>query len=744
MMQPLNLIKLFSILLCLFIAFPVGLAQQTPSERKDDVVRITTDLVQTDVTVLDKQGRFVEGLQRDQFELMVNGKPQNISFFEQVKAGSQREAVLAAGGVVRQDADKGTAPTTTPLVTPGRTIFFFVDDMHLSAGSMKLTQDVLHRFVNETMSNSDLVAITTASGQLGFLQQLTNDKAVVRLAIDRLKPRSYSVTDMQEPAMTEYQAYAIEQNHTDVKELFVELTCRDVLKETTRACSGAGMTNNAVLDEDNTRSDRRGGSSGGSGRTSPSAVGTNQARWRAENIVKSRARVITRQAAQVILGTLSSLESLVRRAGSLPERKVLILVSDGFFINFVSSTQVYDLRRLTDAAMRTGTVIYTVDARGLTSGITDATRSGLMDRTGRVARINLAEIRAAQQPLFNLAAETGGHAWLNSNDLDAGVARAISETSNYYLLAWRPESPAETKEEFRRITVTVKGRPELSVRVRTGFFTENPDKANTAAGGAVMSVDDQLLEAIRASYPKRGLPMSLTAGYLYRQQDGLVLAASAQIERELLNSAKNGKLDIELDVIGAAIDTSGNIVSSFKQKVTIPEAEDSKTGSVLVTLQFPKLAPGLHQVRFAARDSKTGRIGSVSEWIEIPNIAQGSFSLSSVFLSQGAAGNATIKPNRQFARNSRLRFQTFVYNAATSPAPPKVVLQMELKREGQTVIQTPASPVPTEGVTDLVRIPIVGEFPLAEFPPGRYDLKLTVTDLSTKMTASRQAAFVIR
>lgn len=69
---------------------------------------------------------------------------------------------------------------------------------------------------------------------------------------------------------------------------------------------------------------------------------------------------------------------------------------------------------------------------------------------------------------------------------------------------------------------------------------------------------------------------------------------------------------------------------------------------------------------------------------------------------------------------------------------------MELRRDGQTIIQTPASPVATDGVTDLARIPIVGEFPLSGFPPGQYDLKLTVTDLSTKTIASRQAAFVIR
>jgi len=719
---------LLSLFLISLWVVPAGLAQQRPSEQSDDlIIRISTDLVQTDVTVLDKQGRLVEGLQREQFELLVDGKPQSISFLEQITAGSRREANL----VIRPVPENGKEPTDPgPSVLRGRTIFFFVDDMHLSPDSMRRTREMLQRFVTKTMGDADQVAITTASGQLGFLQQLTNDKTMLGLAIERLKPRSYNVTDMQDPPMTEYQAYAIEQNHTDVRELFVEKTCVHVLREPARLCSGAGMTNNAVLDE-----------GGGPG---TSAAGINKARWRSETIVKSRARTITRQAAQVILSTLSSLQSLVRRAGTLPERKLLIFVSDGFFINFVSSTQVYDLRRLTDAATRTGTVIHTVDARGLASGITDATKSALFEQSGRLARINLSEVRTAQQPLYNLAAETGGHAWLNSNNLDAGVAQAINETSNYYLLAWRPETSAQTKEEFRRIKVSIKGRPELTVRVRTGFFTGNPDKANNIPGGVVKQVDDQLLEAIRATYPMRGLPLTLSTGYLNRAQDGLVLAASAQIDREPGISAQGGITpDTELDVIGAAIDTSGSIVSSFKQKVTIPSGRDNQASSVVVTLQFPKLTPGLHQVRFAARDSKTGRIGSASEWIEIPNAAQGSFSLSSIFLSEGAAGNSMMKPDRRFARTSSLRFQTFVYNAARSTMAPKVELEMELRRDGQKIIQTPASPVATTGVTDLARIPIVGEFPLKDFLPGSYELTLTVTDASTRASASRKAPFVI-
>jgi VWFA-related protein len=746
---------LSSFSLAVLLIISTGRAQQRPSEQKDDVIRINAELVQTDVTVLDKQGRFVEGLRPEQFELLVEGKPQNISFFEEVTAGSRREAALiternSAGPATEKDNVTTDSTTSTAR---GRTVFFFVDDMHLSPDSLLRTRRTLQQFVDKVMGGSDQVAVTTASGQLGFLQQLTNNKAVLGLAIERLKPRQYSVTDMQDPPMTEYQAYAVEQNQPDVIELFVEKTCQDTFKIGSRPCTNAAMTNNAVLDEVNTRSDRQGSSSGGSGnttsgRTGPSAVG-NTARMQAERIVRSRARVITRQATQVTLGTLTSLESLVRRAAPLPERKLLIFVSDGFFINFISSSQAYDLRRITDAAMRTGTVVYTVDARGLVSGMTDATKSGLFDTSGRVARINLSEVRASQEPLHNLADETGGRAWLNSNNLDPGIAQAISETSAYYLLAWRPENAAQAKDGFRQVKVNIKGRPDLVVRLSGGFFAEDPEAKANIAPEKALSVNDQLFAAIQASYPKRGIPIVVSVGYLNTEKDGLVLAASAQIEKEIISSPDGGnKADSGLDVMGAVIDDNGKILFSLKQLVTIPT--DYKEGSLVTTLQFPKITPGLQQVRIAARDSKSGRVGSVTAWIEIPNLAQGNFSLSSLFLSesvpvsQGTSQKWTIKPDRRFAKTGKLRFQAFVYNADHSTGAPKIHLQMELRREGQMLIQTPASPVPTEGVTDLGRIPVIGEFPLEGFPVGPYELKLTITDSRSKKTASQQVNFTVK
>src|ERR1044071_9615161 len=97
----------------------------------DDVVRVKTELVQTDVTVIDKRGRFVEGLSANDFELRVDSKLQPLSFFEEVTAGSaDEEKQLAAA----RKGDAGQLQRTSGSATDrGRVIFFFVDDVHLKS-----------------------------------------------------------------------------------------------------------------------------------------------------------------------------------------------------------------------------------------------------------------------------------------------------------------------------------------------------------------------------------------------------------------------------------------------------------------------------------------------------------------------------------------------------------------------------------------------------------------------------------
>src|SRR5215212_2972477 len=131
--------------LCLFVcALAQGQQKRSPKpEREDDVIRITSELVQTDVSVFDKRGRFVEDLKPEQFELQVDGRVQPVFFFERVTAGSpSEESQLAAasrrGGVAGKVPETNATNTNAAAEQPerGRLIFFFLDDLHMSGASL--------------------------------------------------------------------------------------------------------------------------------------------------------------------------------------------------------------------------------------------------------------------------------------------------------------------------------------------------------------------------------------------------------------------------------------------------------------------------------------------------------------------------------------------------------------------------------------------------------------------------------
>jgi hypothetical protein len=193
-------------------------------------------------------------LRREQFEFLVDGKPQPIAFFERVAAGGGREAALFASarrGASLPPGATGDSASAAAAADQGRTAFFFVDDLHLSPDSMKRTRDLLLRYVDDVIGLKDQALIATASGQLGFLQQLAGDKAVLRAAIRQLTHRPHSAADnISHPAMNEYEAIAIERNDPDAVSYFVDLQCEE-FKRMGRPCGGPtyGFSNNAALDE---------------------------------------------------------------------------------------------------------------------------------------------------------------------------------------------------------------------------------------------------------------------------------------------------------------------------------------------------------------------------------------------------------------------------------------------------------------------------------------------------------------
>jgi VWFA-related protein len=726
--------NVFSLTFCcaLILSISTSLFAQTPQTGQrpadqDDVVKVFTNLIQTDVMVFDKQGKPVNGLKREDFVLKIDGKEKPIEFFERVTAGSSdEEAQLAAarGGVSTTKGTRGPVP-----LDRGRMVFFYVDDLHLELQGMISAKKMITKYIEDEMGQNDEVAVTSASGIVGFLQQLTDNKLVLKNALDKIVTRPYNVRDMERPPMTEYQAIMIESNNIDVLGYFVDETIR----------MNPGITPEM-----------------------------------AASMVHGRARALIQIASHITTNSLSGLESLIRRAVKLPGRKLVFFVSDGFFLENNYSTDTRDrVRRIASAAARSGVVIYSMDARGLTTGLPDAAADIAFDPSGRLSRSTAGELTASQDGMFALAHDTGGRAFFNTNDLKPGLIGALKETSFYYLLAWKPEQLL-AESRFRKIDVTIPSRSDLVVRVRRGFFDIEPEptvakkkdqkepkqeKPENAAPGT-----KALQEALNSAYPQRTLPVSLALTFLHTADMGPKLSASMEVPGEFLSfAAENGQYKAALDVLGSFFNEKGQRGATFSGRINVNASADEVTKGYKrdVSYTYPvTLEPGLYQVRVAARDDRSGLVGSAQAWIEVPDLKTGKLALSSLLMgeraettlepvsanSQNGGGDVVgLSVSRRFRSRSFLRFLVFAYNTdrSANDGKPDAAITIQVVRDGQPVVTTPLKKIETDGVLDLSRLPYAAEIPLNDLPSGFYRLQVTIIDRRSKNSATQQTRFEI-
>ena len=686
----------------LFVSPLLAQKQSQQSPNADDVVRVKTELVQTDVTVVDKRGNFVGDLKAEQFDLRVDAKSTPLAFFDQVITGSPTEEKQLAASRKGVASGAGPESKTETGADRGRLIFFFVDDVHISGASMTRARSLLSRFVENKMSVNDRVAVVSTSGQIGFLQQLTDNKAVLREAIARLNYKSNPETTASQVRISEVDANLVASRGD--RGLFAYLVEATMQEFQTGALNAA-------------------------------------------NIVKNRVRQINAQAKVAEVETLSRLESLIRSTSPLPGRKLIFFVSDGFVMDSKRSSGTDVMRRAVNQAANVGAVIYTLDTRENFFGAgVDASRNDHPEFGGRLATRNLAESKTPQEPLETLAEETGGRSFLNSNALDEGLAQALRETSSYYLLAWRPDTENQ-REGKSRLQIVIRDRPDLRVRLRRHFLDFTTPKTADSEGNkpTAGTAENELRAALASLYPRRELPASLSAGYLNVPEKGTALSVSMQIDSEMLSfDGPAGKQEAVVDVLGVALDDRGKF-SSFKQKLNVPRgAINSKEQRLVTWNELLPLPPGLYQVRLAVRDSLSGRTGSAIEWIEIPSVGPESFSISSLFLGERAADKPIrVNVDRRFARSSVLRFQTYVYAPSRSAGAPEVWIQARVLRGSQEVSTVAPSRMPTDISKDPQRLPYWSEVDLRQLPSGWYTLEVSANDRVAGTTVTQRVKFSV-
>ncbi len=721
---------------------PTSSSQSQTTGQKDQktepVIRLETELVQIDLVVADKAGKLVSDLKREDFQVIEDGKPQTVTHFAM---GSSTQPASWIVSEPRKTPDGKTAPPLEEV--RGRYVVLAVDDFHLTPSDLLIVKQTLNKFIDKQLVSGDQVALATTSGNLGFYQQFTNEPDILKRAIKRLSVQERKVTSSFDvPRITDYQAELIDMGDSDALELAVQ----EILRNMGLPPSPPGRSN------------------------SSSAASSRQI---AVSQAQSKARMIVTQNAHYSGSTLETLEGVIRSLRDLPGRKMLVLLSDGFYLGGNISNKIYDLRRITDAATRAGVVIYSVDARGLiaTPPGGDASEQPPPDvgMPGARARIENTSTEAKRDALNALARDTGGFPLFNTNDLNLGLQRVLDDNETYYVLAYEPQI-SHRDGRFHKIEVRIPGRPELRIRTRKGYFAptetvaakqEKPKSPEQAEKIASAARETQLRAGLTSLFPLHGIDVGMSADFVDTPESGPVAVLNAELDPAGLTfNNVGGNLQSLLDVVAAVFDERGKVVASYNERVNInltPARYEEALKQGFNYRKVVKLAPGFYQARIAIREDGTARVGSASQWVEVGDLAKKQLALSSVFLTPsleadpvGAEAKAARENNhastshRKFARGGSVDFFVVAYNAKTDKGNiPDLVVQSQVFSGSKLVYATPLGPVSIAPGSDQQRVPYAARLSLANFSPGEYELRLVVIDRLAKATANKKVNFSV-
>ncbi len=672
----------------------------------DDVVKITSKIVQVDVVVTDDKGRQVTDLSAADFQIFQDGKLKTISGFSYVPLGSA--ALPASSGVDRRPkGERVIIPQPTKrTANRGRVIAFIVDDgnCRASMSGMTAAREGLERFVTEQMQPDDLVAIYQTRSGSSMFQQYTSDRE--RLLRAARKIRWYP--------------------------------------------SGGGC---AVND----------GSFSDAARVNTEAIATSQGlkSITTETEAERARRELSEDQARdrQVVGSLGVLRYAIRGLDRIPGRKVLFLMSDG--VPLMSRDrrilQAADgLRDITELANRSAVVINTIDARGLydpsmIEARDDVSTIGSATATARVSEDRRREAFSTQDGLAFLAGETGGKFYKNENYLHAPVARALAIEKGYYLVAYEPDDDSFKGKNFNKIEVRIT-RPNLNVSSRSGYLGI-PDQIATKPAKSGYS---ELYEAIVAPIASSGMDLRLTAYFGNTVAEGSFVRSMIHISGGDIsfNDEPGGLKKAVVDVVAVTMNEKNEVIDEFTHShvVKVPAAAlpTIEKNGLVYSADVKVRKPGFYNFRVALRDTNSRKLGSVSQVVQVPELKPSRLFVSGLVVTQiDASGKfsppTTPDPNnafalpespgvpgiRRFRRGSVIAYPYLVYNAKPSATGrPNLTVEVNLYKDGKLLVDGPATPADLQPQSDWSRISDFGYLRLnPNLSAGDYVLQVIVRDL---------------
>jgi VWFA-related protein len=254
--------------------------------------------------------------------------------------------------------------------------------------------------------------------------------------------------------------------------------------------------------------------------------------------------------------------------------------------------------------------VYSIDSAGL-GGLDGyaSTRPGFMPPPQQM-----------RDYLFAIAANTGGRAAVEVNDVTPAIERVFSENNAYYLIGYRATTPRDD-EKFRRLEVKV-SRPGVTVRARSGFEPPKRSKKNAPP-------PSPLAKALAGVLPDEGIAMQVTAAPFATGGKTAALAIVAALHHPVANPGAVHQIEL----VTTAFTPEGQPRGSVRQTARLTLRPDANSDAEYEVLSQIRLKPGRYSLRMAAHNPTIVRSGSVFYDVTVPDFEKEALSLSGALVS---------------------------------------------------------------------------------------------------------------
>lgn len=654
---------------------------QTPTPPAP-IFRSAVDLILVDVVVRDRSGNVVRNLTANDFQLLEDGKPQQIdSFgFEEVSrtaapvttanmlAGVDADTTAVIDGTPRASAAPTPAPMTSEALAGHRLLILLFDTSSMQPEDVQTAIDSAMTWTTDTMTPADLVAVATIGSSLQILTDFSSDKGTVQSALASL--------------------------------------------------SGVSGTGTTTVDASTVATDEAAASA-----TSDSATADASAQEldTFNNDVRLRA-----------------LTALAQALTPIQQKKAILYFSSG--MERSGSDNQVELRKAVNAAVRANVAIYPVDARGLQAvvpggGARSGSRGGVGAFSGQAVTQQFSQVAAQQETLQSLAADTGGRAFTDTNDFGEAFERVVNDISAYYILGF--SSTNQSKDgRFRKISVRLRNGNGMKLEAREGYYADR-DFAHTARTDREVILQEQLSAAL----PATDVPVFMASGWFRLAADRYYVPLSVAVPGASVPRVGD---KTTLDVAGAIRDERGAPVGRIRDTLTLPPTADANAAAAQILYQTGvTLPPGRFTARVVVRENTNGEMGSFEAVLIVPELKKADVKVSSVVLStqlQTAPARRTANPlvrdglelvpnlTHIVSRDQKLYVYYEVYEPGAADGVPQIGTNLVFYRNGIKVFETPLVERSVIDVAERKAALFQFEVPPGSLAPGPYTCQINIVD----------------